>query len=446
MADKKSPSRSRVYREPQIPTASRYDTVAPIRAIITALECGEFYGAARLIRQMWANPRLRVAVSTRLAGLSAAEERWRPARENRDGRAAKAAIEEDWPHIISTATRDQANRWGLLLGVNFAQPRWYRSPSSGREINRVEVFDPASCQWSEIDWLYRIQTRDAGLVTAPSPAVSSPLDLSPDWIIHEPFGKNSYREGYVISAWYPWLGNNLTSRDRLRSSEKVGEGNLIAEVPHGADKVAATEFRDGLRNMKGGAVIVAEVANPQREDGPTGNFNVRPLEWNAGNGYQVVDSATAATAVDLVILFLGGNLQTEVKGGGSYAAIDGQMRVTAGYIDKDAKGETHTLYHQVARPWAERNFGDPDLAPYRDVVCDPPEKDKAAAEMGKLVSESLDNLARHGVDTRAYCERFRLPMGAQGKTQVAVPANDMAPNDAQPNQPGTNDQPPPVGG
>lgn len=422
MAGTERERRPRINREPQIPTASRYEKVVQIRTIIDDLEHGYLFGASRLIRQMWHNPRLRVAVSTRLAGLSAAEERWRPAKENRDGRAAKNAIEQDWQHIISTATRDQANRWGLLLGVNFAQPHWYLDPSSGREINRIEVYDPSAVWWDDFRWTYVVRTRDSGSIDVPSPAVSSPDELSQDFIVHEPFGKRSYLEGYVVSAWYPWLGNNLTSRDRLRSSEKVGDGNLIAEIPHGADKVAALDFATGLKNMKGGAVIPAEVGVPTRGGQPA-SFGVKPLEWNAGNGYQVVDSATAATAVDLVILFLGGNLQTEVKGGGSYAAIDGQMRVTAGYIDKDAKAETHTLYHQVVRRWAERNYGDPELAPLRDVVADPPEADKDAAQILNLVSQSIANIRRDApeVDIRALLDRFRLPLLAEGKMQVQVP-------------------------
>jgi hypothetical protein len=434
MADQEIARRPRIYREPQIPTASRYEKVAQVRAIIDDLESGYFFGASRLIRQMWMNPRLRVAVSTRLAGLSAAEERWRPAKENRDGRAAKNAIEQDWPHIISTATRDQANRWGLLLGVNFSQPHWYRNPSSGREINRIEVYDPSAARWDDFRWVYVIETRNSGYIEVPSPALSSPEELSEDFIVHEPFGKRSFLEGYAFSAWYPWLGNNLTSRDRLRSSEKVGDGNLIAEIPHGADKVAASDFANGLKNMKGGSVIPCETGVPAKGGvGPGGSFGVKPLEWNAGNGYQVVDSATAATAVDLVILFLGGNLQTEVKGGGSYAAIDGQMRVTAGYIDKDAKAETHTLYHQAVRRWAERNYGDPDLAPLRDVVANPPETDKASAQILNLVSQSIANIRRDApeVDIRALLDRYRIPLLAEGKVQVSVPAQPSD-NAAQP--------------
>lgn len=424
MADKETARRPRIYREPQIPTSSHYEKVAQIRAIIDDLEQGYLYGATRLIRQMWHNPRLRVAVSTRLAGLSAAEERWRPAREDRDGRAAKIAIEQDWPKIISTATRDQANRWGLLLGLNFSQPHWYRDRYAGREINRIEVYDPSAARWDDLRWTYVIRTRDSGLIDVPSPSVSSPDDLSTNFIVHEPFGKRSHLEGYVVSAWYPWLGNNLTSRDRLRSSEKVGDGNLIAEIPHGASVKAADDFARGLKNMKGGAVIPAEVGVPSKGPGQPANFGVKPLEWNAGNGYQVVDSATAATAVDLIILFLGGNLQTEVKGGGSYAAIDGQMRVTAGYIDKDAKAETHTLYHQAVRRWAERNYGDPDLAPYRDVVANPPETDKASAQILSLVSASIANIRRDApeVDVRALLDRYRIPLLAEGKVQVTVPA------------------------
>lgn len=419
MADDKKQRRPRPEREPQIPTASRYDTVTPIRAIIEGLEGGYFYGASRLIRQMWQNPRLRVAVSTRLAGHIGAEERWTAARDSKTARAALEAIREDWPAIISTATRKQQGRWGLLLGCSFAQPHWYVSRSTGREIPRVEVYDPSSCRWDDHRGVYVVMPRDSGEVLVNSPAVCAPDELTPGWIVHEPFGKQSFKDGYVHSAWYPWLGNNLASRDRLRTSEKVGEDTLLAEIPFGADKQAASDFVTGLRSMKSGAVVPLEIR--EGEGGELIKFNVRPLEWTA-NGYQVVDQTVAATAVDLIILFLGGNLQTEVKSGGSHGAADSQGEVRADYIDDDAKGETNTLHMQVVRQWAEANFGDPDDAPIREVVSDPPAKDAAAATMVSQVSQSLDNLARHGVDTAALCERFRLPMVTQGKAQVSVPA------------------------
>ena len=405
----------RIYREPQIPTAGRYETVAAVRAILLSLEQGQFYGATRLIRQMWQNPRLRVAMHTRLAGLTGAEVRWRAAVENRDGRAAKRAAEEDWPLIISTATRKQLERWGLMLGVGLAQRNWYESPSSGREIPRVQVYDPAWASWSWTNERYVIQTRDKGQVEVESPAIVS-HDLDGEWIIHEPFGSNSWREGYAISAWYAWLGNNLASRDRLRASEKVGEGNLIAELPHGADKVAATAFRDGLKAMKGGAVIPCE----EMEDGR--KFNVRPLEWSSGNGYQVVAETVVATNADLVILLLGQDWSTQNKGGGSYAAVQGGLEVSAGYVKDDAAGEGEMLHRQVMRPWAEANFGDPDLAPIREVVTDPPVKDKAEAEIIKLVADSVQSLRQNApeVDIEAILERLRIPRVPAG-SRVTVP-------------------------
>jgi hypothetical protein len=421
MPDESKPRRVRPKREPQIPTASRYDTVAPIRSIITALEGGEFFGASRLIRQMWQNPRLRVALSTRVAGHVGAQEQWKPGKANRDGRAAKAAIEVDWPLMMSTATRKQQAEWGLLLGVHFAQPRWYTSKATGRQIPMVMGYDASACRWDEERQLYGIRHRDGQEIWIPSPALSTPDEMSPDWIVHEPFGTRSFKRGYIHAAWYPWLGNNLANRDRLRTSEKVGEDTLLAYIPHGGGQtIAADQFVDGLRDMKGGAVIPCEV-KVDEVSGEKVSFDVKPLEWTA-NGYQVVDTTVAATAVDLVILFLGGNLQTEVKGGGSHGAADSQGEVRADYIDDDAKGETNTLAPQVVARWTEANFGDPDVAPIREVISDPPARDESVAKVVQMVSQSLDNLARHGVDTREMCERFRFPMQTQGKAQVAVPA------------------------
>lgn len=417
-----------IEREPYLPAPTALDKVAHVRAVVAELYQGQFRQPSLLADQMFQNPRFRVALSTRLAGLTGAEVRWRPSQNNRDGRAAAKAMEEDWRRIAPTAAREQFNSWGLLLGSSFAQPAWFTDQSTMRQIPHLRVWHPYSCQWWDTDQAYRVQPYGTEAVKVKSPAITDDLDLTDGWIVHEPFGPNGWRRGYLISCWYSWLGHELARRDALRVAEKVGQGIALADIPNTADTKAAADFRNGVRNMGSGGVVPCE----ELEDGR--KFNLRPFEWNASNGAAVVDSVMAAMAIDIIILFLGGNLQTEVKGGGSYAAVSGQAEVRADYLAADAEAENDTLHRQAFRPWAEANFGDPDLAPIREVVSDPPGKDQAAAQVAVSVSQAIDSLARNGVDIPQLLERFRLPLSAAGITQVVVPdmpAPPIAP-EAQP--------------
>jgi len=432
-APEESP-RPHLYREPQQPTASRYETVARVRSVADQLEAGSFADPYRLVAQMWRNPRLRAMVSTRIAALTKSEVRWKAARDNRDGRAAQRAAMEDWPRIAPKPARWANIKNGLLLGLGLGQPAWFLDPASGRQIPQLRPYSACWARWQDQRKVFQIQTLDAGIVeVAPPSLITGPLPLGGEWIIHEPFGPRSFREAYALSAWYAWLGHNWGLRDRYRSSEKVGQGTVIAYGPAGAGNTkAGTDFVTDVKNIGSSGAIWCE-RGFEREDGKSEGFDVKPFEWNAANGYQVVDSAVAAAAADLTILFLGHSTQAEAKGGAShalaYVGADNFAMISA----DDAESETHTVGAQLMGRWAEANFGDPTLAPIREVVTDPPARDAALAQAANQMAQAAESLDRFGVDVPKLFEELGLPMKPPGKgPQVQVPT-------AQPNE--TNAQP-----
>src|SRR5438874_2439539 len=96
---------------------------------------------------LW-NPRLRGAVGTRLNGLIATQVRWEPARNSRDAKRAARDMAVDWPLMAPTPQRQQFGKWGLLLGLSFAQrvpmPTW----TSGRRLFRLRPYWPG---WATVD-------------------------------------------------------------------------------------------------------------------------------------------------------------------------------------------------------------------------------------------------------------------------------------------------------
>lgn len=406
--------------EPSISAPSTFTTVEQVSSVITGLYSGNISRAATLWEQMWQNPRLRAAFSTRLMGLTGAEVRWLPGQENRDGRKAAKAAGEDDRKVMSVATRKQFHKWGIGLGVGFAQKAWYVD-TTGRLIPRIKVYHPGAVRWNDSESVYDIRTDGGDVLQVTSPTMETAETDRDAWVVHEPFGSYSWREGYIVSAWYPWLGNNLARRDGLRTAEKMGRGISKVRIPHGASKIAAQELVTGIRGMGAGSVLPLE----QLEDGR--EFQVEPLEWNSSNGYQLIDSIFASTAVDLVILALGHNQTTEVKEGGSYASANVGNDVRSDYIDDDGQTEWDTLYWQVWRDWADANFGDPNLAPRRQVITDPPSRDKEAATMTSLLAQSVENLAKVGVDVPLLLDAYRIPMLVAGKASASVPATPSAP-------------------
>lgn len=433
------PRRPRGRRELSIPTAARIETVPRARAIIDELDTGQFGNPARLVDQMLQNARLRAMLETRLSALTGAEQRWKPRRDNRDGRRAAKDIVEDWPRMVSTPTRWQINVWGLLLGMGLGVEDWSGavSPVTLRWVPRLIDFEPYGVWFDFIAGDYVIQTYN-GTERVASPALfGANRDAGAPWLVHEPFGKYSYRRGYARSAWYAWLGSNWGQRDRYRMSEKVGIGAALAYVPHG-DTKGAEEFRDDVANLKSGGVVVCEQLEP---DGPGGGlkYDVKPFEWNAGNTSAVADAATSAAHADLTILFLGHATQAESSGGASHDLANVGADIRSDITDRDAEAESATLEDQLVARWAAANYGDPELAPKREVVTDPPARDKARAEAAQLMAQALDGLDKHGVDTVRLCEEMRWPMKPPGKGPLVQVPGAPEQGNAPPAQP--NDTP-----
>lgn len=430
MADSKPP---RIVTEPPIPTTTEFSTVDAVRSVICDLDAGSFLLAALLIERMLWNPRFRAVLETRLNGLMATEIRWRPARENAAGRRAAKALTEDWPFMAPTPARKAFHRWGLLLGVAFAQRRVKEAPTSGRLLPQVQPYWPGWATWLTHERCYQLLVDQGGVAKVGSPQLGATLDPAVvPWIVSEPFGPYSWRDALVHAAWRSVLGHDLATRDQNRASEKIGIGILKASHPRGAgdkDKAALARFLAALRSMGREGNIPLELDEQGKK-----RFDVEVLEFN-GTGGQAIAEALNSAAMNLAILFLGHNLTTEVKGGAYAAAAVGD------YIRDDVKvGDTGVeaawVQPQLVTPWAAWNFGDPELAPIPEAVTDSPAVNQAAAQTYQALGQAVAQLRAHmsQQEIRSLLERFRLPLELAGEAQVQVAA-PPAPAPTTPTEP-----------
>jgi hypothetical protein len=421
--DKMGPA---IRREPAIPVASAYTNVKTVREVVRRLDAGDIYEAALLVEQMLWNPRLRGVLETRLNGLMSTSIRWEPGRDNTAGRRAAKAIKEDWPLIADEPTRKQFHEWGLMLGVCPAQRAWFRCGSTGREIPRLQVFHPQWMTWNWAKRVYQIQTLDDGIIEVESPTLVGGDDALPDWVIHEPFGVHSWRRGLIHAAWYAWLGHEWAARDQARASEKLGIGILKAKYPFGtADSDDTKAFVRGLRSVNSEGVV------PCGETSDGRKYDAEPLEFT-GTGYDMILRTKDSKAVDLAVLFLGHNLTTEAKGG-SYAAANVGDLIRGDIKGFDAYAEAATYRRQLLAPWAERNFGDPELAPIPVYETDPPALNLTAAQTLQALGGAMISFAKFPeVERRALFERFRVPMNDATEPQQPITTDPAAAPAPQP--------------
>lgn len=430
MADDETPP---IYVEPPVPVSTEFTTIPQVRAVIDQHVTGRFRVSTLLTERMLWNPRLRAAVNTRLSGLLAAEVKFDPARENRDARRAAREFAEDWPAMAPAPVRRQYKKWSILLGLAFGQRALRLSPTSGRHLYRLRPYWPGFASWYWAEGGYRIQTHDAGVVdtkspilkdvSAPSPTMTGLINPSEQpWVIDEPNGENSWREAMILAAWRPFMGHEFASRDQNRNSEKNGIGAVKVKYPRGEGpqhKESLGKFLHGVGTMGSEGKIPCE-QRPNNEP----SYDVEPFEFN-GTGNGAISDALGANAVALAILFLGHNLTTEIKGGGSYAAAGVGEYIRDDIKHDDAANEWAVFGPQLARPYCLLNYGDPDLAPRARYITDSTAVNRAQAQMFTAISQAIQflrmNVPRFDVD--AFCEQWRIPLLPIGSVQVpAAPA------------------------
>lgn len=443
-------ARARIYVEPTIPLTTEFCTVQQARAVLNQHDAGRFRMSALMTERMLWNPRLRAVLNTRLSGLMAADITFEPGRDNRDGRRAAREFQEDWQAMVPVPVRKQYRKWSLMMGVAFGQRALEMSLSSGRQIFRVRPYWPGFASWYWSEGGYRIQTYDAGVVdtqspglkdvNAPSPTLTGLINPSAQpWIIDEPNGANSWREGLIHACWRPWLGHDWAMRDQARASEKHGVGIIKAKFPRGdgeEHKAAINEFTGDLITMPTEGVVPLEQRGDNPDGGKDPSFDIEPFEFN-GSGFTAISDTMNSNAVALAILLLGHNLTTEIKGGGSYAAAGVGEYIRDDIKHDDAAAEWAVFGPQLARPYCLINYSDPELAPRARYIVDSTAQNRAIAQMYLAIAQALQLLRLNvpAFDVDAFCEKWRIPTLPRGSVQV--PPAPAQPAPATPTTPST---------
>src|SRR5262249_8879249 len=145
---------------------------------------------------------------------------------------------------------------------------------------------------------------------------------------------------------------------------------------------AVQRYTDGMRGAMGAEGVIPCEQRGQGEP----SFDAEPFEFN-GTGNAAISDALNANAVALAILFLGHNLTTEIKGGGSYAAAGVGEYIRDDIKHDDASNEWAVFGPQLARPYCLLNYGDPELAPRARYITDSTAVNRAVAQMYAAVAQ-----------------------------------------------------------
>lgn len=369
---------------------------ASIQQALDLHDQGQFLQSAQLSETVQRDDRVATALNTRCKGLLGLPREISPSPTGDRRKAKQAArdLAQTWTEGDLTETLVQALRWQILMGFALVELVW--TGDAERWTFHLKVWHPQFVWFNW--WSRRFMVNTAEGVVEVTPGDGK-------WFLFAPEG--DYRcwvQGAIRSIGIPWLGRQYAFRDWMRFNEVYGLPIRKATVPAQTPE----EDKDGffLDIANAGSSMV--VSCPQGTDGQ--GYNIELVEATA-TGWETFRNSTEDADRRITLALLGQNLTTEVSGG-SYAAAKVHGQVRQDYLEADERGLTSGFRRQVLRAWAQFNYGDPDLAPVVRFDTEPPEDEKARADVLLSLSTALLNLKNTtpDLDERRLLERFGVPL------------------------------------
>jgi phage gp29-like protein len=374
----------------QIPNVIIQDHWKPpqIRQALSAHMMGLFDGSTQMWDAICGDDRIQPTVDARVDGLLGAEPMVMPSQIERvkGSRAAKEVADmwsDNLTRIQSEAATSERQRYVIGMGFANGTLNWDRSKPIW-----IPVYTPFNSRWMFWHWTLNVMvaiTLDGAYAVFPGDG---------NWVLHAPHGElRGWIRGAIRAAAQPWAIRNYAYRDWARFSEVHGNPWLVGKVPAAADPVARDAFRAQLQNVGEGAVLVL----PQGVDTSALGYDVEFKEAGDSAGEDAFSGLIDRCDRSIILVIQGQNLTTEVDEG-SLAAARVHAAVKQTKLQSDERSEALTLYTQVARPFAEVNYGDADLAPMTRRDIEPVEDYRDRAGLLQSIGTAMQALRNGGIE------------------------------------------------
>ncbi len=410
-------------------------TIEGVKAALDAHEQGDFaessvlYGAAMRDPQIYSCLATRVSALSARAGLPFSVD---PAEGVDDRRAKSVAsrIEARWWTACPESAIAALDRDGIMLGVGVGRVAPWRveigayGPAWVPTLRRLR---PHGLLWNESEKRFEYRSLD-GKTHVVTPGENG-------WVLHAPFGGDSWMMGAIRALGNSWVTRALTRRDRSRYSEKYGLPILAVKEPYaapddiegssGSANPTIASYYAQFRNITPRSVI-REPRGPEGKDG----WEARFISPEAGSSFAVFRETLADERREIAAVLLGRDPELPAAVGGDGASL--LARVEVEKLSTDAEGMATTLREQVWKPYVAYNIDParPELAgwprwdtrPTADLGARAVTLDKAADALAKLIEM--------GADVAPILEEFHLtaakPLEAPPPPAAAEPPAEEA--------------------
>lgn len=388
-----------------------------VYAALGSADNGSLAAPADLVEAIMGDDRVQGVLSTRTLGLLGLDlqfygpEEQTQALEGARSSTGQVVVPGDFSAMFPANELAKLAAWGILLGVGLGE----RVPDEEREIGQrsVPVLRVWHPRWLRHDWV----TDTWHLMTAQGEIEIHPGDGR--WILFQPYGCT---RPWAHGAWRPiafaWVLKQFALHDRARHSEVQGGTARIGKAPQGAKEPARKKFLKDLRAMgRESTLVLPEGYSYEIVEATSRNWEIygAQIEW-ADRAISIVLAGQFVTT-EGTKGFSNGNIHAAIK--------EDLIRFTAETL-------AACLYAQGLRPWANENWGSPQLAPHAHWDTTPPEDKKALAESFGALGDAIGKLAPHfavmgyRVAVLELATKFGVPVERMAYTPPAPPSGGVS--------------------
>lgn len=391
---------NRTFRESDSWDVSATYTPADMSNAITAADGGDLEAAADICEAQWTDDRVRGTMQTRIDALLGLNNDERLEFET-DIEAVRDAARDDWYLSAPETELSKLIRWGLHLGIGFAQRKVLRVKvgKAERWVPRIETWHPRHFSWDHRRGVWT----GSGLNAAGEAVTFDVRDDDPHWITFCPYGETRpWAEGTWRAVGLLWLVKTRGLRSWGKHNDLHGSGAMVGKAAAGASPDDRKKFWADLKTMGKNARIVL----------PDG-YELDVLEAEAKT-WETYDRAGTKADTGIAIVHLGQPMTTEVAKGAQTGSNSAQ-RVRQDYLEFDAETLGTWGHDKHLRAWAVWNFGSVDATPWPRYNAKPPLDLQLESATLSTLAGAIDQLEASPppgfvLDKETLWRRYNIPM------------------------------------
>lgn len=382
-----------VNRDIPIVTVSGDWTIGGIRTALSAHKIGQFAQSAMLVDDTFGDDRVQATLGSRTGALFGQRVVHKRGRKDDDGKCRKH-WRRQWKTVAAQGVLSELKRWAIMIGFGVAELLWDTSVTPWRVTLKP---------WHPQYIYYRWDIRRLVANTIDGPVVIEPG--AGKWFVHSPFGVyRGWIHGAVRAIADKWIIKQLAWRDRARYNERHGLPIIKAYVPAAGDAAQKTLFVQSMSTMGQEAVV----GLPQNVDETGYDLELLEARDRAWETFRTtIEDADRA----IILTIKSQNLTTEVSEG-SFAAARQHGNTEQVTLEFDNSTFAYDLHQQVARPFAQFNFGDARKATFSSWDVEPIEDYVASSRVLQTLAQAIFEMRQAGiqVDVAKLCKRYGVTL------------------------------------